>query len=85
MTGRRRADTTLRLEPTAVAYDAVMKISQLLASLGLAVALVPAAMAQKTDAPRVSATDTYFLSCTVWTGHDWTYWRLRAGKPMNRY
>ena len=49
-----------------------MKIIVLLALLAVSVRVVPAAMAQKADSPRVSATDSYFLSCTVWTGHDWT-------------
>ena len=65
-----------------MAYDAGMKISQVLAPLSLAAALVPSAMAQKADAPRVSATDTYFLSCTVWTGHDWTEFTERSARTQ---
>lgn len=66
----------------AIAYYGRVKITGAMTSLVIAAALAPSAMAQKADAPRVSATDTYFLSCTVWTGRDWTEFTERSARTQ---
>ena len=49
-----------------------MKASLILGLFWLTAASVPSRAAQHSDRPRLSATQTPYLSCTVWNGHEWT-------------
>jgi hypothetical protein len=53
-----------------------------LASVVMAATLVPALPAQNANQPRVSATDTSYLSCTFWNGHDWTDRTARSARTQ---
>lgn len=49
-----------------------MRISLILALIWSTAALIPSAAAQESDRLQLSATQTPYLSCTVWNGHAWT-------------
>lgn len=49
-----------------------MKTPVILVLVWLTAALIPSLAAQESDRPRLSATQTPYLSCTVWNGHAWT-------------
>src|SRR5258706_15356084 len=48
-----------------------MAIRHMFASVVLIAALGVPLPAQKANQPRISATDTSYLSCTLWNGHGW--------------
>jgi hypothetical protein len=57
-----------------------MKTLLILGLVWLTAALIPAQAAQDVDRPRVSATQTPYLSCTVWNGHEWTQPAARSAQ-----
>jgi hypothetical protein len=59
-----------------------MTIRQFLASAVIGATLAPALPAQKDNKPRVSATDTSYLSCTFWDGHKWTDKTARSARTQ---
>lgn len=59
-----------------------MAISRLFASVVLIAAVGVPLLAQKANQPRVSATDTLYLSCTFWNGHEWTDKTARSARTQ---
>ncbi len=57
-----------------------MRIHFILGLVWLTVAFNPSQAAQENNQPRVSATDTSYLSCTVWNGHEWTKPTARSAR-----
>jgi len=49
-----------------------MRTPLVLGLIWLTAALIPSQAAQESDRPRLSATQTPYLSCTVWDGREWT-------------
>jgi len=52
----------------------------MIAAILFALVFRPWLLPQANTQPRVSATDTAYLSCTTWTGKDWTAFTARSAK-----